>query len=165
MTDTQRAQARTIAEETRAKIAEVLTPEQRQTMAQRPARGKRDLNLTEAQRAKLQELRTAARGQAKAIHDDAKLAPEQKREKLQAHRQAMRAQMQQVLTPEQQARVGKGPRTPRAERPTLTDDQRARLKVIHEDARTRFRAILTPEQQAQLDQRPAKGAGHAQRGR
>ncbi len=85
-----------------------------------------DLNLTDAQTAEIEAIRTAARSQAEA-----------------------------VLTPEQQAIVANSDSPREAMRSLdLTDAQRQQLRSIHEDSHQKINAVLTDEQRQQLPQRP-----------
>jgi Spy/CpxP family protein refolding chaperone len=88
--------------------------------------------------------------------DSLNLTPAQKT-KMEQLRQSARTQIEQVLTVEQrqkfqqiasQNRVGRET----GERLDLTADQKAKIKAIRQADRSKFQAILTPAQQAQLQQ-------------
>lgn len=148
LSDEQRSQIKTIRDNTRTEINAVLTAEQQQQLAAMPEGGPRggrggnhggqrgsrleDLNLTDAQTAEIEAIRTATRSQSEA-----------------------------VLTPEQRAIVANSdsPRelTREAMRSLdLTDAQREQLRTIHEDSRQKIEAVLTDEQRQQLPQRPER---------
>ena len=63
----------------------------------------RELNLTDNQKALLKPILQAARQQFKAIRTDSTLTPDQKKQKLTALKAQVRAEVNQVLTPAQQA--------------------------------------------------------------
>lgn len=144
LTDEQRSQIKAIRDTTRTEINAVLSAEQQQQLATMPKggsegrggghrggqgreRGPRleNLNLTDAQSAEIEAIRTAARSQAEA-----------------------------VLTPEQRAAVANSD-SPRAamRSPDLTAAQREQIRSIHEDVRQKIDAVLTDEQRQQLPQR------------
>lgn len=155
LTDEQRSQIRTIRETTRTEINAVLTAEQQQQLAAMPERGPEgsggghrgrhggergprleNLNLTDAQSAEIEAIRTAARSQAEA-----------------------------VLTSEQRAVVANSDSPREAMRSLdLTDAQRQQLRTIHEDSHQKIDAVLTDEQRQQLPQRPEAPAGAQSRG-
>jgi Spy/CpxP family protein refolding chaperone len=60
------------------------------------------LNLTDDQRAKIQPILKSSREQAHAVRNDTTLTPEQKRAKMREIHQGTMAQMNSLLTPEQQ---------------------------------------------------------------
>jgi periplasmic protein CpxP/Spy len=62
-----------------------------------------ELNLTPDQQAKIKPIFQQARAQGKTIHQDASLTKEQKMAKMKELRQNTMAQMNEILTPEQQA--------------------------------------------------------------
>lgn len=68
----------------------------------RMARMAKKLNLSQDQQDKLKPIFEKQREQAKAIKNDGSLTPDQKKEKFQALRQDTMAQMNGILTPEQQ---------------------------------------------------------------
>ena len=67
----------------------------------------KELGLTEEQQAKIKPLMEKRREQAKAIMDDESLSREQRREKLEALKAEGKAEMDKILTPEQQAKFKK----------------------------------------------------------
>ena len=62
-----------------------------------------ELNLTADQQAKIKPIFQQARAQGKTIHQDASLTKEQKMAKMKELHQTTMAQMNEILTPEQQA--------------------------------------------------------------
>jgi Spy/CpxP family protein refolding chaperone len=60
-----------------------------------------DLNLTQDQQAKMQQIRTDYRSKFEALHNDKALTQEQKKVKMQELMQAQQAQMKSILTKEQ----------------------------------------------------------------
>ncbi len=150
LTDEQRSQIKTIRDNTRTEINAVLTAEQQQLAAMPEgspreghgrghgrghggARGPRfeDLNLTDAQSAEIEAIRTAARSQSEAL-----------------------------LTAEQRATVANSDSPRESMRSlNLTDAQREQLRTIHEDSHQKIDAVLTDEQRQQLPQRPDASAG------
>jgi Spy/CpxP family protein refolding chaperone len=103
--------------DTHAQMNSVLTPEQQQQWAQMKAQGKQrmaenrqkmgarlaeKLNLSQAQQDQLKPIMDKRREQAKAIWQDNALTQDQKREKMQALHQDTQAQLNSILTPEQQ---------------------------------------------------------------
>jgi len=66
------------------------------------ARMTKKLNLSQDQQNQLKPIFQAQHQQAKAIHDDASLTQDQKKEKFQALRQDTMAKVNGILTPEQQ---------------------------------------------------------------
>jgi Spy/CpxP family protein refolding chaperone len=103
-----------------------------------------NLNLTEAQKAQLKQIRESARSQIDAI-----LTPEQK-----AQLDAAKQQRQQRQPGEQgQSRQqGQKPRGKWAAL-NLTADQKARIQAVRQDAKQKMNAVLTAEQRQQLEQR------------
>jgi periplasmic protein CpxP/Spy len=84
------------------------------------------------------------------------LTPEQKT-KMQQLRDATKAQMDAVFTPEQRQKLAQIKAQRQANRPgkggwNLTADQKSKLKAIRQSNREQLKAILTPDQQAQLRQ-------------
>ena len=72
---------------------------------------------------------------------------------LQAIRTDSRAQVQAVLTAEQQATVENSESPREAWRSLdLSDDQRSQIRTIRESAREQLRAVLTEEQRTQLQE-------------
>lgn len=93
---------------------------------QRGERGERvmqRLNLTEAQKTQMKQIR-----------------------------EATRAQMDTVLTDAQKSELAAAKQERRRPNLSLTEAQKTRMKEIREQARQRMEAILTPEQRAQLEQ-------------
>ena len=101
--------------------------------------GKREnrLNLTPAQKTKMQQLRASARSQMEAI-----LTPEQQQQAKarQERRQAMRNTWKSL---------------------NLTTDQQAKIKTIRQSSRQQLDAILTPEQQDRRKSQQRSGGGRA----
>lgn len=79
------------------------------------------LGLTAEQKEKVGAIMKERMELGRAIREDQSLAPELRREKMQAHGKATREQIRTVLTPEQQAKFDampqRGPGGPRSERP------------------------------------------------
>ncbi len=100
-----------------------------------------NLNLTEAQKAQLKQIREATRSQLEAI-----LTPEQKAQLETAKQQRQQSQ------PGQQGQRGQKPRGMWAAL-NLTADQKTRIKAIRQDAKQKMDAVLTAEQRQQLEQR------------
>lgn len=107
---------------------------------QYPKRGVK-LNLTEAQKAQLKQIRQSTRSQMDAI-----LTPEQK-----AQLNAAKQQRQQRQSGEQR-QPGQKPRDKWAAL-NLTADQKARIQAVRQDAKQKMDAVLTAEQRQQLEQR------------
>jgi periplasmic protein CpxP/Spy len=78
------------------------TKEHRHHGKHRMERMAKKLNLTQDQQAKLKPIFEKQREQAKAIKSDTSLTEEQKKEKFQSLRQDSKAQINGILTPEQQ---------------------------------------------------------------
>ncbi|MFB3915821.1 MAG: hypothetical protein ACE14M_03775 [Terriglobales bacterium] len=74
--------------------------------ADRVANLDRRVGLTAAQKSKLLPMFESTQQQMQALRNDKSLSPHQKREKFRALRQSFRAQVDQVLTPEQRAKLG-----------------------------------------------------------
>ncbi|MEA5507818.1 P pilus assembly/Cpx signaling pathway, periplasmic inhibitor/zinc-resistance associated protein [Halotia wernerae UHCC 0503] len=106
LTDAQKAQMQSIRRDTRAKIEAILTPEQKAKLAaaketrqaqrqagqgQRPGKGKgwAELNLTEAQKTQMRQIRESSKQQMQAL-----LTPEQQA-KLKQFQENMRQRRQQ----------------------------------------------------------------------
>jgi len=170
LTTDQQSKARVIFQGVRKDAMAVLTPAQRkqfrtdmtdmrkQHLQQRGQMFKA-LNLTAEQQASIKTIHTAARTQAQAIRNDAKLSKDEQRTQLMALRRDTMQKIEQVLTPEQQAQF-KAQRQQHqpgamikreADRLQLTADQRGKLQNIFDKAKADFRQLLTPEQQQQLD--------------
>ncbi|MBW4628327.1 MAG: P pilus assembly/Cpx signaling pathway, periplasmic inhibitor/zinc-resistance associated protein [Brasilonema octagenarum HA4186-MV1] len=81
------------------------------------------LNLTDAQKAKMKEIRESSKKQI-----DALLTPEQRTQKEQARQQRKKPNL------------------------NLTADQKAKMKEIRQNTKTQMQALLTPEQQQQWKQ-------------
>jgi len=62
-----------------------------------------ELNLTPDQQAKIKPIFRQLRAQAKTVHQDTTLTPDQKKAKMKELRENTIAQMNEILTPEQQA--------------------------------------------------------------
>ena len=90
-----------------------------------PQRGTRfeRLNLTDAQKAQMRQIRESTRQQIEAI-----LTPEQKAQMATARQQRQRPNL------------------------NLTDEQKARIRTIRQNAQSQIEAMLTPEQKQQLQQ-------------
>ena len=65
----------------------------------------KDLNLTPDQQAKVKPILEDTRSKMKALHEDSSLTPDQRREKAKEIREANRAKLKEVLTPEQQQKL------------------------------------------------------------
>lgn len=114
----------------------------------------RELNLTDEQKEKLQ---TVIRGQMEKLRDlrqDANLSPPEKREKLQAIREEITAEVKKVLTPEQfekwnakQAQLAGGAGGPQArlqeaiQNLNLTDEQKEQLKPLYQEQMEKLRDL------------------------
>jgi periplasmic protein CpxP/Spy len=95
-------------------LAQTATDSQSNTTTQQPqkqwqhhhgdrmARMAKELNLSQDQQDKLKPIFEKQRGQAQAIKNDSSLSQDQKKEKFQALRQDTMAQVNNILTPEQQ---------------------------------------------------------------
>ncbi|MDP5337921.1 MAG: P pilus assembly/Cpx signaling pathway, periplasmic inhibitor/zinc-resistance associated protein [Nodularia sp. (in: cyanobacteria)] len=115
-------------------------------MAQMPGRGKGErgpwqrLNLTEAQKAQMQTIRSNTRAQIEAI-----LTPEQKAT-LAAAKEARQAQRQA-------GQAGQGQRGPKGwANLNLTEQQKTQLRQIRESSQQQIQAVLTPEQRQQMQE-------------
>jgi Spy/CpxP family protein refolding chaperone len=106
-----------LRQDTQAQVNSVLTPEQQQQWAQMKAQGKQrmaanrqkmgarmaeKLNLSQAQQDQIKPLMQKQREQAKAIWQDNSLTQDQKRTKMQQLHQDTQAQLNSILTPDQQ---------------------------------------------------------------
>jgi Spy/CpxP family protein refolding chaperone len=151
LTTEQKAQLKAIHQNTRTKMKALLTPEQQALWREGGGRhhhgrdghggpedgGQMDkLNLTAEQKAKMAELRAAAK-----------------------------TQMDAVLTPEQQQQAQLGKERRRAMRDSwqslnLTPEQKTKLKAIRESSKQQFDAILTSEQKAKLKAKHHGGRYH-----
>ncbi|XHX80743.1 MAG: hypothetical protein RBJ76_12660 [Stenomitos frigidus ULC029] len=126
-----------------------MLPVAAQTQTQTPPAGQYQkrgakLNLTEAQKAQLKQIREATRSQIDAI-----LTPEQKAQ-LDAAKQ--QRQQRQAGQPGQLGQPGQKPRGKWAAL-NLTADQKASMQAIRQDAKQKMDAVLTAEQRQQLEQR------------
>lgn len=98
------------------------------TQAQEP-RGLERLQLTQEQRAKMDEIRRNTRSQIEAI-----LTPQQ--------REQLKAAMQEPRQNKRQAFAALN----------LTPEQKAQMRQIRQSAKSQFKAVLTPEQLQQMQQ-------------
>jgi Spy/CpxP family protein refolding chaperone len=96
-----------------------------QPNGQREGRGKKyeQLNLTDAQKAQIQQIKQSTRQQMDAV-----FTPEQKEQLRVAREQKQRPNL------------------------TLTDAQKAQLKAIRESSKTQMDAVFTPEQKQKLSE-------------
>ncbi|QSJ16579.1 P pilus assembly/Cpx signaling pathway, periplasmic inhibitor/zinc-resistance associated protein [Nostoc sp. UHCC 0702] len=102
----------------------------------------KNLNLTDAQKAQIQQIKRNTRAQIEAV-----FTPEQK-EKLRAAFEARRAQREAGQRPTgQRQRSGKN-----FAELNLTQAQKDQIRQIREASKQQIEAVLTPEQQAQLKQ-------------
>jgi periplasmic protein CpxP/Spy len=87
---------------------------------------------------------------------------ETQRNQMKAMREAGRAEMERIFTPEQQAKLkaakaeGRGDRKAIMQSLNLTDAQKTAIKALKQRQRLSIEAILTPEQKAQLAQKRAE---------
>ncbi|MGH1393838.1 MAG: Spy/CpxP family protein refolding chaperone [Trichormus sp.] len=102
------------------------------------------LGLSEDQKAKIREIQNNARAQMQEV-----FTPEQKA-KLEAARQERRGQRQAGERPQAGQRRGK-----KMADLNLTDDQKARMRAIRENTKQQIEAVLTPEQRAKLQEMKA----------
>lgn len=131
----------------------------------------RYLNLTDAQKAQIKPILQNEGQQLKALRNDTSLTPDQRKVKVQEIRQATRAQIQPILTPEQVAKfqdlrgkmASRGMGGPNqlawmSKKLNLTDDQKSKLEPIFADQHKQVQAIrqnttLTNEQkQSEINQ-------------
>ncbi len=129
-----------------------------------------ELNLTDDQKAKIKDIRTASKTKADALRDNDAVTDNDKRTQLKAIMDDTRQQIEKVLTAEQLAKLqtqklsGPGGLNERVlAQLKLTDDQKAKVKAIREQSQSDFRAILTTEQQAQLDKAQAARKEHTEK--
>lgn len=80
-------------------------PERREEMRENAQKMAEELNLTDEQKAKTKAIHDQTGDALKAIHKDASLSEEQKREKAKALRDSTQEQVRALLTPEQQAKA------------------------------------------------------------
>ncbi len=97
-----------------------------------------ELNLTADQQAKIKPIFQQARTQGKTIHQDASLTKEQKMAKMKELHQTTMAQMNEILTPEQQTQWKQ-----------LREQHRAQWQQRHQQQQ---------QQQENAPQQPAPGA-------
>jgi len=115
--DQQKQKLDALRQDTQTQVNSVLTPEQQQQWAQMKAEGKQrmaanrhkmgarmaeKLNLSQAQQDQLKPVMQKQREQAQAIWHDNSLTQDQKRTKMQELHQDTQAQLNTILTPEQQ---------------------------------------------------------------
>jgi Spy/CpxP family protein refolding chaperone len=104
------------------------------------------LQLSQAQKKQLHELRLAARDQAAVIRNDQKLTAEEKMVKLKELRANTREQMKSVLTPEQQSAWAARRDARQAEvaaKLGLTADQQSKLKDLFRSTHEQRQSVLT----------------------
>jgi protein CpxP len=92
-------------------------------VAERGREGMKKLNLTDAQKAKMKEIR-----------------------------ESTRAKMDAVLTETQKQQLQTAKQNRQKPNLNLSEDQKAKIKVIREDAKRQMDAVLTPEQRQQMQQ-------------
>jgi len=126
--------------------------------AAKAARVSNALGLTADQKTKIKAIRADAKTQVAGVNADQALTADAKKAKIKAIRQASIAKVKQVLTPEQQSKIGKGARATKANRAGkigkalgLTADQKAKIKAIRAAARAQILQVLTPEQRAKME--------------
>lgn len=134
-----------------------------------PMAGLRNLNLSPDQKTKVDALMQQQHQQMQALHDNTSLTPDQRRQQAQDLRKNALAQLNSILTPEQQQQLkqmrgrargfGRGFEMGRmAGRLNLTPEQKAQLQPIFEQHRSQLQALrdntsLTPEQRrTQMEQ-------------
>jgi Spy/CpxP family protein refolding chaperone len=119
--DQKKQKIEALHQEFQPQVNGVLTPEQQQQWQQVKAQGKpqleerrqamgsarmaQKLNLSAQQQEQIKPLMEKRREQAKAIWQDNSLTADQKKQKMQALNQETRAQMNTILTPEQQQQM------------------------------------------------------------
>jgi Spy/CpxP family protein refolding chaperone len=164
------------------------TPPERIAAGEMGERTRSNLNLTNDQKTKIEQLKAATRRQIEAV-----LTPTQRQQysqlqaqrqtnrqgrqrmnltadqksQLQAIRAANKAQFRAILTPAQQAQLAQGGGRWRKggamARLNLTAEQRTKMAQLRVDARDRIKAVLTPAQQqqatARYERRQAMRAG------
>ena len=187
--DQQKAQLEQLRQTTRDQTKQLLTPEQVAQMGKGPEMGKggpggprgpeggplawmsKNLNLTDDQKAKIQPILQSEFQQARTIHQNQSLTPDQQKAQLQQLRQTTRDQVKQILTPEQVAKLGNGPfmgNRPEMSKDgpggpeggplawmsktlNLTDQQKAQLQPLFDNQHKQVLSVmqdssLTPEQ-------------------
>jgi Spy/CpxP family protein refolding chaperone len=116
----------------------------------------RRFDLTEAQKQQVRPLLQDAIQQARSLHQDASLTPDQKMAKMRELHQGLRGKIEAILTPEQRAMKGVKRYGPRGRwqaamdpqrrlaildrRVKLTDDQKAKLLPIFEQEKQQLQA-------------------------
>ncbi|MFB3812916.1 MAG: Spy/CpxP family protein refolding chaperone [Terriglobales bacterium] len=130
--DQRKAKMRELRQTTRSKIEAVLTPEQRAMQPFGSGGGKgrgmrmggrmmldpqkhmawldQRVSLTDEQKSKLTPVFEQEKQQAEAVLKDQSLTPQQRRERMREIHQATHQQVLAVLTPEQQQKMGPGPK-------------------------------------------------------
>jgi Spy/CpxP family protein refolding chaperone len=111
--DQQKTQIRGIFKAAKEQVEQVLTPEQKQKLAQerKEMRGQgirrvlAALNLTDAQKTQVKAIFEDAKTKAEAVHNDKSLTPDQQKAQMMEIRKAAFGQVKQVLTPEQQQKL------------------------------------------------------------
>ena len=125
----------------------------------------KDLNLTEAQKTQMKQLRESQHAELKAVNDNGSLTQTQAREQRKAIQEKYKTQMHSILTPEQKAKMDakkkmhsqkttynrEGNLMKAASELNLTADQKTKLSGIHANFKTQSEAIknnsaLTKEQ-------------------
>jgi Spy/CpxP family protein refolding chaperone len=115
----------------------------------------RDLDLSPEQKEKLQTIVRERMGKLRELRDDNSLTPQEKREKFQAAREGITAEVKNVLTPEQfekwKAKQGQ-PAGAAVQRPlarlegaikelNLTEDQKEKLKPLYQEQMEKLRDL------------------------
>jgi Spy/CpxP family protein refolding chaperone len=100
-----------------------------------------NLGLTQQQKTQLRNLRTSMRDQIAIVRHDTSLSQEQQQQQIQQLRQATRAQMKAVFTPEQQEKLAQM-KAARKARLGLTDTQKSRLKDLFSGAKQQRETVL-----------------------
>jgi Spy/CpxP family protein refolding chaperone len=114
----------------------------------------KELNLTDEQKEKLQTIIRGQMGKLRDLRQDTSLSPEDKKEKRQAIREAITAEVKKVLTPEQfekwkakQGQLAGGAAGPQARLQeaikdlNLTDDQKEQLKPLYQEQMEKLLAL------------------------
>ncbi len=148
------AKLKDIRQATRQQMLALLTPDQQQRLKDIQARRHpfQALNLTPDQQAKLKPIFQQQRQQVQAIRRDQNLTPREKQSKIRALRQDTQAQVNALLTPDQQQRLaGIQARRHPLQALNLTPDQQAKLKPLFQQQRQQVQAVrrdpdLTPRQ-------------------
>src|SRR5690242_162101 len=120
------------------------------------------LNLTQDQQTKVQDIFKQQRSQAQAIRQNTSLTPEQQKEQLKQLRESTHSQISAVLTPEQQAKMkelrGKGFHKGFGggmAALNLTPDQHSKIQSIFQQSRSQMQA-LRQDSSLTSDQKRAK---------